>query len=576
MLGAMAPNRLMGARTRVNGRQFRDSSESVGAIDQREDTNMPIRFIEKHFPRGSLFAFVLAGLLAVSPISLQGQAAPATLRGVITDPSGGAVPNSEVTVFIKGSAVHSARTDAQGRYQILALPAGTYTVRALAPGFTAYEVDGYEISPGRAQTLDIRLTISVQSEKVTVADDAVKADTDPSANASALVLRATELDALPDDRDDLAVDLQALAGPAAGPNGGQVYIDGFTGGRLPSKQSIREIRINQNPFAAQFDRPGQGRVEIFTKPGSEEFHGDVLFQFSDDAFNSRNPFIASKPPYQRRQWEGEVGGPIGKKTSFIADFERRDINENAFVNAVVLDSNLNITPFTQAVVTPLTGIESNLKIDRQLSTNHTLTVRYGFARDTNDNSGVGGLSLPGRAYQVHGTENTLQFAETGVLNQHTINETRFRFRKQNSDQNGGTPMPTVTVMDAFTSGGSPVGTSFDRQNRYELQNFTSHIAGAHTVRFGGLMRGVSLDNQAMQNYPGTFTFTSLNSYRLTLLGIQNGLSPQAIRTSGGGAEPVHARGRESAGDPQSVRLRFVCAGRLASPARVNSERWTPL
>ena len=103
--------------------------------------------------------------------------------------------------------------------------------------------------------------------------DELQVATDPSSSAGALVLRGKDLDALSDDPTDLAVDLAALAGPAAGPNGGQIYIDGFTGGRLPAKQSIREVRINQNPLAAQFDRPGQGRVAIFTKPGADEWHG---------------------------------------------------------------------------------------------------------------------------------------------------------------------------------------------------------------------------------------------------------------------------------------------------------------
>ncbi|MDP9171389.1 MAG: carboxypeptidase-like regulatory domain-containing protein [Acidobacteriota bacterium] len=252
------------------------------------------------------------------------------------------------------------QTDNQGHYQLSDIPAGTYTLRAAAPGFTQWEQSAYELRPGQAQTLDIALTLRAQADQVTVASEAAPVlDTDPSNNAGAIVLQKAELEALPDDSDDLTADLQALAGPAAGPGGGQFFIDGFSGGRMPPKQSIREIRINQNPFAAQFDRPGQGRMEILTKPGSDEFHGDVLFQFSDAAFNSRNPFNAIKPPYQRRQWEGEAGGPIGKKTSFFADFERRDINENAFVNAVILDASFNVTPFTQAVVTPLTGMEGN-------------------------------------------------------------------------------------------------------------------------------------------------------------------------------------------------------------------------
>ena len=162
--------------------------------------------------------------------------------------------------------------------------------------------------------------------------------TDPSNNAGALVLRGADLAALSDDPDDLAEDLQALAGPSAGPNGAQMFIDGFTGGRLPPKESIREIRINQNPFSAEYDRLGYGRIEIFTKPGTDKFRGQTFFNFSDGVFDARNPYSQNKPPFQYRNYGGNLSGPISKKSSFFIDVERRDLDENAVVNALTLDS----------------------------------------------------------------------------------------------------------------------------------------------------------------------------------------------------------------------------------------------
>ncbi|HVW86484.1 MAG TPA: carboxypeptidase regulatory-like domain-containing protein [Bryobacteraceae bacterium] len=479
-----------------------------------------------------LFALILLTVPLLAQTS-----STASLAGDIKDPSGSLIPQIDVIVSDAHAVTRTATSDAQGHYQFNGLPPGSYTIRVNAPGFTPYELSGLAVASGRANTLNITLALQAQAEQVTVAASASvpQLDTEPSNNADALVLEKTDMDSLPDDPDDLSADLQALAGPAAGPDGGQVFIDGFTGGRLPPKDSIREIRVNQNPFSAQYDHPGHGRIEILTKPGSDLFHGDALFLFSDAALNSRNPFVTDKPPYQRRQWEGELGGPLGKKTSFFLDFERRDINENAFVNALTLDSAFNITPFTQAVVTPLTGTEGNIKIDHQLTTNHTLTLRYGFARDTNDNAGVGGFSLPERGYHVDNRENTFQLIETGVLNVHTVNESRFRFHRQATDQGGGSTAPIVSVLDAFTAGGSPVGHSFDNQNRYEVQNFTTQTLGTHTIRWGGLLRAVTLEDQAMQNYSGAFTFTSLAAYRLTLLGMQQGLTPAQIRASGGGA-----------------------------------------
>ena len=122
---------------------------------------------------------------------------------------------------------------------------------------------------------------------------------DPDSNVSALVIKGDDLASLPDDPDDLSDALQALAGPGAGPNGGSIYIDGFTGGQLPPKESIREIRINQNPFSAEFDRLGFGRIEILTKPGADKMRGSVGFNDSESTFNSRNPFTTNKPDFSQ-------------------------------------------------------------------------------------------------------------------------------------------------------------------------------------------------------------------------------------------------------------------------------------
>ena len=152
-----------------------------------------------------------------------------------------------------------------------------------------------------------------------------------------MVLSGKDLDALSDDPDELADDLQALAGPSAGPNGGQIYIDGFTGGQLPPKSSIREIRINQNPFSAEYDKLGYGRIEIFTKPGTDQYHGQVSVNGNSSYFNSTSPFATSNPPYDSTQYTANFGGPMGKKASFFINFERRNIGDNAIVNAYVLD-----------------------------------------------------------------------------------------------------------------------------------------------------------------------------------------------------------------------------------------------
>ncbi len=181
------------------------------------------------------------------------------------------------------------------------------------------------------------------------------------------MLKDKDLDALSDDPDELASQLQALAGPAAGPNGGEIYIDGFTGGQLPTKSSIREIRVNQNPFSAQYDKLGYGRIEIFTKPGTDKWHGQGMGMFNDSALNSRNPFVSTEPGYHREFMDGSLGGPLSKKASIFIDGGRRDMAGNSIVSAVVLDSNLQQTPFSQAVPNPNTNTNLSSRLDYALT-----------------------------------------------------------------------------------------------------------------------------------------------------------------------------------------------------------------
>src|SRR5262249_8442580 len=154
----------------------------------------------------------------------------------------------------------------------------------------------------QALRLNVSMAIEVEEQKVQVSDSTPTVDVNPANNAGAITISGKELEALPDDPDELQADLEALAGPSAGPNGGQMYIDGFTAGQLPPKSSIREIRINQNPFSSEYDKLGYGRIEIFTKPGTDKFHGQVSVNGNDSAFNSTNPFAGEIPGYYSAQF----------------------------------------------------------------------------------------------------------------------------------------------------------------------------------------------------------------------------------------------------------------------------------
>jgi hypothetical protein len=447
---------------------------------------------------------------------------PAKLTGQVTDPSGASIPAASVSVTGAQGSVKVVQTDAQGGYTVDGLLPGKYTVRATAQGFALFEKTGVDLSGGGASRLDIGMIVVAEKQEVTVSDT-VHVDVDPSSNVGALVLKGTDLDSLSDDPDDLQNDLEALAGPAAGPNGGQIYIDGFTGGQLPPKESIREIRINQNPFSAEYDRLGFGRIEVFTKPGTDKFRGQVFFNFGDSLFNSRNPFAPDKPPYQTRTFSGNLSGPLGKKASFFIDAEQRNQQETSVISALNPDGS----PFSQAVVAPQVRTTISPRVDYQLNSKNTLVGRYRYEHATLDNQGIGVFTLATREYNVHNGEQSASLTDTIMVSNSVINETRFQYIHDPSQQVGNNlstcgllsniscnDAPTISVLGAFTGGGTPFGTgqSYSNEDHYELQNFTSIAHGKHFLKFGGRLRDVRLVDYSTGNYNGTYTFQSLEAY----------------------------------------------------------------
>jgi Carboxypeptidase regulatory-like domain len=442
------------------------------------------------------------------------QSTPGTLRGKVTDPTGAVIPNASVTATNSSGQKSTAVTDNRGVYEIKGLAPGSYTVTTSASGFAQSTEQNVTISPGQVQQFDIGLEIEVQKEKLEVQDENVTVNTSASDNASSIVIKGKDLDALPDDPDELQEDLQALAGPSAGPNGGQIYIDGFTGGQLPPKSSIREIRINQNPFSSEYDKLGYGRIEIFTKPGTDQYHGEFFLDGNDSAFNSLNPFTPDVPAYNSELFHASVSGPLRKKASFFFNVEGRHINDSNLVNATVLDPDFAQTQLIQAVPNPRTRLNVGPRVDYQISKNNTLTVRYQYFHDTEDNEGVGQFSLPSQEYNSREDEHTVQITDTQVVSNNVINETRFQFNRDDTRQivqnaPGGIIPPTLSVLGAFTGGGNQIGNPIDHENRYEFQNYTSVLHHTHFIKFGARLRGTTDSSSSNANFNGVFTFPSI-------------------------------------------------------------------
>jgi hypothetical protein len=484
----------------------------------------------------SIFLALLFALTLRSP--LLAQTPSGGLNCQVNDPSGGVVTQANVIVTSETGQTQTVQANRAGVYEFKALAPGKYTVKVIAKGFTPYEQQGVEISPGQVQKLTISLKIEQEVQQVTVSGEAASVSVSPENNASSIVISGKELESLSDDPDELQSELQALAGPSAGPNGGQIYIDGFTAGQLPPKSSILEIRVNQNPFSAEYDKLGYGRIEITTKPGLSQYHGQAFVDGNSSAFNTRNPFAIEEPGYHSEFYNGNIGGPINKKTSFFFSIFRRELNTPNVVSASNPDPTLSVNSlYSQAVPNPQARTNLSPRIDYQLSTRNVLSVRYQLWHDDQTNDGIGLLNLPSLGYDSSGTEHTLQISDTQVISERTVNQTRFQYLHEGSNQTPlqklefttgvqpagclslAAPSCEITVPGAFNEGGNSMGKIIDTQDHYELQNYTSITMGKHFMRFGGRLRDLQESDISVQAANGIFAFPTLTAYQETEQGV---------------------------------------------------------
>jgi len=457
---------------------------------------------------------------AQAPAQSTPHAGSATIRGQVADPTGAVIPGADVVaITTSGEVAGKATSDAVGNYAIHGLAAGTYSVTATAPGFAAFEVPGIAVAAGQMKSVNPAMKIEVQQQNVQVEEEANTVNTNPDSNANAVVIKGSDLNALSDDPDELQNELEALAGPSAGPNGGQIYIDGFTGGQLPPKSSIREIRVNQNPFSAEYDRLGYGRIEIFTKPGTDKLHGNLQLQGNDSAFNSENPLLdgVSEPGYYSWNLRGSAGGPMTRSSSyFVSAFARQQQNENvieAINPASITATDLNGTSINEAFGNPSFRLDISPRVDIQLGESNTMTIRETYNRSSSTNSiGGNGLTLPEQATNSTNQENSVQISDSLVISPRLVDDIRFQYRRVRDTTSAVSNLPAYTLQEQFSTGGNPTQTATDHENDLELQNYFSGVHGAHSLNFGARLRAYPDVNYTTSGSNGSYTFSTASSF----------------------------------------------------------------
>ena len=452
-----------------------------------------------------------------------------TIHGLIKDPDDALVPGATVTLTPATGKAQVATSKNDGTYSFRGLTPGTYVMTVTAPGFGVFVKEGIKVASATNLALDTRMVIAEESEQMTVTAQGIQVSVDPENNASSMVITGAALDALSDDPDELETELTALAGPAAGPNGGQIYIDGFTGGQLPPKSSIMTIRINQNPFSAQYDQLGYGRIEIVTKPGTNSFHGSANIQYNDKAFNTSTPFLGSansQPDYHTIFGMGNLTGPIRPGMSFTLSGSHRTIDNNQIINpsgfyassatstTLCAPGNLTCASYAfptsaRALANPQTRWDISPRIDFLLGEKNTFNGRYQYESGTSSLNPTVPSALLTTGSNTTSSEQTIQLNDTELFSSKVVDETHFEYRHTTATSTPLSTSPALIVQGIFNAGGTSAGTTSVPGYHVELQNYLSIQLAKNFVRLGGRLRVSSESSYSNGGTNGSFVYSYL-------------------------------------------------------------------
>ena len=476
--------------------------------------------IWKRLPQNILLAaLALLGIgLSCTPTQAQDIAA----QGTITDSTGAVFANAQIRLYQEDKLLRETHSAADGTFRIMA-PPGAYRIEITAPSFSLQE-EIVEIQAGM-NSLSYQLQLAPVQQSLDVQDEPYQISLEPDRNLTGLVLDDKAVQELPEDADELMQLLVDLAGPGADAQGGATFsIDGFAlSGRLPPRDQIREVRINNNPFSAENDQGGRGRIEIITRAGGDSLRGGFGFNFRDESLNARNAFAPSKPSMQERSWRSNLSGPLIRQKMSFSIFGMRSVNETASTqNPTTLAG-----PLLFSVPTPSKRQEYNGRVQYNLPWNHFLNLSLEYGSNSNRSLGGGGgggggfggggggsgsgVALPERATQSDGNDFEMQIRETAPLSERLVNEIRFAFSRNHSTTQSLSDGVSVTVLDSF-EGGSADRHSDQTDRQFEFANILSYTRGK--VSFKGGFQGDFRQYRTLNkdNFVGAFEFASLDNF----------------------------------------------------------------
>jgi len=504
-----------------------------------------------------LLAWLLAGAFCVAAAA-QTATVSASLAGTVTDSSGAVIAGAKVRLLNTATnQVRTFSTDALGAYHATDLAIGTYEVRVEQAGFTTYLHQGVNLSIGQTIRLDITLVAQGVSAEVTVNEQPPAID--PTQTASASIIDTERIEELPVRSRNYLNFVLLAPGVAASTEQSTAYPNsqqqdsGFTFGGLRARSNnlsidgvdnndeftgssrvelsleiVREFQVVNNGLSAEFGGASGGSINVVTKSGTNQFHGDAFLFGQDGVFNAREPFTSdtAKADLRRYRTGLALGGPLVKDhTFFYTAFEQehtRDENSSDINPQVTsaLNAALAVGAFPRLGVRTISPgffpvaraeTEASGKLHHQTDRT-TLMLRYAFTNNREASSGfnTGGLTDASARGSSFTSDHALVGSVVSVFSPRTVGDLRFqlatrRVALRTNNQAG----PEVDIAGLVDFGRPYEGNDRHTENHYEAAYTLSMTRGSHLLKAGAAVNHVRLHSIDPDGFGAVYVFPSL-------------------------------------------------------------------
>jgi len=448
-------------------------------------------------------------VLTLVAASAAAQTPPAPLTGVVVDPTGGVLPSAQVQLSQGGRVVELVTTDAKGAFALTA-PPGQYNLLVMLEGFRP-QATVVDVASARApRPLKITLPLAAVRQEVLVTGAAAEVALTAASNADAVAITQETLALLPIFDDDAVRTLSRfLDVGAVGGGGATILVNGMeVNGLNVGTSAIEQIKINSDPYSAVFSRPGRGRIDIVTKPGSQAYHGDFNAIFRDASLNAKNVFAVVKPPEQRRIGDGFLGGPVGsgEGTSFMLSVKDDTEQREAVVFALQPQGTLR-----ENVSQPFRHLLASVGVTHQ-AVRSTISIRPSYEEESDQYRGIGGETLGTAGTTYYHREIDLTYNQQTVLKPTVVNQFQILGGHELEPLTSVSPLRGIVVSGAFRGGGAQVDVR-RTEAHVQLSENLAITSAAHFLQVGFQVPDWSRRGFTDQSdFGGTYYFSSLAAY----------------------------------------------------------------